>query len=137
MGTSKGRGKYIKPNEFIKLFADYKIWIEANPRVKEHLSQRTGTMVKESIKRPMSIDGFEIYIYNYRGVDVTEYFKNPDGKYSEYSPVLSHIRKEIREDQVSGAMSNVYNGNIVARINGLTEKVDTKLEVTEIAVKFE
>jgi hypothetical protein len=43
-------------------------------------------------------------------------------QYEEFSAVCSRIRKSIRQDQIEGGMTGIYNTSITQRLNNLTEK---------------
>jgi hypothetical protein len=47
--------------------------------------------------------------------------------------ICSHIREEIRENQILGGMIGVYNPSITQRLNGLTDKTENthKVELTK------
>ena len=78
---------------------------------------------------PLTMDGFECYCYDNHGV-VEHYFKNSDNYYNEFSPICSRIRKEIREQQITGGLLGQFNPSITQRLNGLVEKssVEVKAE---------
>ena len=69
------------------------------------------------------MEGFEIFCWNEVG-DVEQYFKNINKAYDEFLPICSHIRKEIRRDQIEGGMVGQYNASITQRLNGLKEQVE-------------
>ena len=48
-------------------------------------------------------------------------------KGEEFSDVLNAIENIIRTQQVEGAMVNLYNANLTARINGITDRTQTEL----------
>jgi len=47
-----------------------------------------------------------------------------DNRYEEFIAICSHIKKQIRKDQIEGGMSGMYNPSITQRLNSLTEKTD-------------
>ena len=74
-------------------------------------------------KLPLTLDGFEVYCYGKHGC-VNHYFDNKEGYYDDFGTICSHIRKEIRADQINGGLLGFYNPSITQRLNGLTEKVE-------------
>jgi hypothetical protein len=107
----------------MQIFEEYKAFTLSNPRTKWVLSQKTAEMVAEPLRVPLTNEGFEIFCYkNYS--DVHNYFDNPDNRYSEYKTVCSHIKKEIRNDQITGGMVGQYNPSITQRLNALKEQTD-------------
>ena len=51
---------------------------------------------------------------------------NTDGRYNEYRKIITRIKKEIRAEQVDGALTGFYNPNLTARLNSITEKQEVK-----------
>jgi predicted transcriptional regulator len=54
-----------------------------------------------------------------------------DGAYNEYLPICTHIREEIRNNQIIGGLLGVYNPSITQRLNNLVERseIDHKGEI--------
>ena len=82
----------------------------------------------EPIKRPYTKEGFEVFCET----DLQPYFENRDGRYEVFVSILSHIRKIIREQQISGGVAGVYNASLTARINGLVEKREDVVKVEKL-----
>lgn len=78
---------------------------------------------------PMTLEGFYVYCYNNHGV-VRHYFLNTEGYYDDFCTICSHIKEEIRQQQITGGLLGFYNPSITQRLNGLTEKTDNKTEVS-------
>ena len=79
-----------------------------------------GKQVIAKTRAPYTILGFcnycEISFEGYR-----EYKNRP-----EYSAVITRIETKVRDQQLSGAMMNHFNSNIVARLLGLADKHEVK-----------
>lgn len=88
---------------------------------------KDGDRREDPMKLPYTMEGFEVYCYNNHGC-VNQYFDNKDGYYGDFVTICSHIRKEIRANQITGGLLGIYNPSITQRLNGLAEKS----EVTEI-----
>ena len=111
------------PEKLREIFEAYKAHCADNPRIKWVLSQKTAEMVPEPLRVPLTNEGFEIFCYkNYS--DVHHYFDNTDGRYSEYRTICTHIKKEIRNDQITGGMVGQFNPSITQRLNALKEHTD-------------
>ena len=118
------RPKLIEsPEKLMQIFEEYKAYTLANPRTKWVLSQKTAEMVAEPLRIPLTNEGFEIFCYNNYS-DVHHYMDNTEGRYSEYRTVCSHIKKEIRNDQITGGMVGQFNPSITQRLNALKEQTD-------------
>jgi hypothetical protein len=107
----------------MQMFEEYKTYVANNPRTKYVLSQKTAEMIAEPLRVPLTIEGFEVWAFKDYS-DVHHYFDNTDGRYSEYRTVCSHIKKEIRRDQIEGGMVGQYNPSITQRLNALKEQTD-------------
>lgn len=57
----------------------------------------------------------------------SDFRKEYAAKDDEFSEVLNAIENIIRTQQVEGAMVNLYNANLTARINGITDKTQTEV----------
>lgn len=118
------RPKLIEtPEKLMQIFEEYKAYCAANPRIKWVLSQKTAEMVAEPLRVPLTNEGFEIFCYNNYS-DVHHYMDNTDGRYSDYRTVCTHIKKEIRNDQITGGMVGQFNPSITQRLNALKEHTD-------------
>ena len=61
------------------------------------------------------------------------------GEYEAYVSICSHIKEEIRQDQIEGGMVGQFNPSITQRLNGLTEKTDVTTQgerISEIKVNI-
>jgi len=118
--------KYIEtPEILLELFEKYKSKVHENPRYNYQLA-KDGSVVPIPLRVPLTMEGFRIFCYNEIG-SIKHYFENTDNSYSEYLPICSHIREEIRNDQIEGCMVGQYNASITQRLNGLTEKQETTI----------
>ena len=88
---------------------------------------KEGQRMTDEMKLPYTMDGFEVFCYNNYGT-VEQYFKNKDGYYTDFVPICSHIKKEIRENQITGGMLGIYNPSITQRLNNLAENTKTTLD---------
>ena len=111
------------PEKLMEIFEAYNAHCADNPRIKWVLSQKTAEMVPEPLRVPLTNEGFEIFCYNNYS-DVHHYFDNTDNRYSEYRTVCSHIKKEIRNDQITGGMVGQFNPSITQRLKALKEHTD-------------
>ncbi len=124
-----GNHKYIEtPEQMWQYFEDYKADLIANPRIKVEYVGKDGDRMETPVQRPLTIEGFKNYCAK-NVCDIQAYLNNRDGEYKAFSPILSRIKDEIRQEQVEGGMSGFYNPSLTARINGLSEKTENKHEV--------
>lgn len=111
------------PEQLYELFIRYKQDVKSNPRIKSVFGGKEFEERAEPLERPLTMEGFEVFCWDIVG-EVEQYFKNVDKRYSEFIPICSRIRKEIREDQITGGMVGQYNASITQRLNNLKEQVE-------------
>ena len=88
---------------------------------------KNGDKKEDPLKLPYTMDGFEVFCYKNFGV-IEQYFKNNLGYYDEFVPICSHIKKEIRSNQITGGLLGMYNPSITQRLNSLVDKTE---DITE------
>lgn len=119
-----GKPKYIEtPEKMYELFEAYK----ASRKPREIQKATVKGVVSEFHMPPLTMEGFDVFVMNYEGIEskgVDQYFINKDGAYSAYLGICSRIKREIRNDQIEGGMVGQYNPSITQRLNNLTEKTD-------------
>ena len=122
--AKRGRPRNLdSPEQLYELFERYKRDVKANPRIKSVFGGKEFEERAEPLERPLTMEGFEIFCWDEVG-EVEDYFYNRDKRYNEYSAICSHIKKEIRRDQIEGGMVGQYNPSITQRLNGLKEQVE-------------
>jgi hypothetical protein len=127
----RGRPRNLEsPEQMLELFEAYKDHIKSNPFLIHDYVGKDGKSVYREKEKPLTLEGFENYCYKRVGC-VEQYFKNRDELYTEYVPICRAIKKEIREDQIQGGMAGLYNPSITQRLNGLVEKVDNTVNITQ------
>lgn len=135
MGTRKGLGKYIEsPERMWELFQEYKKEVKSNPILVKDWVGKDGDQVYREKERPLTDKGFFNFCRRKVGC-VKQYFDNQDKLYTDYISICSHIREEIDQDQIEGGMAGIYNPSITQRLNNLTDKVESKQEITQITIK--
>jgi hypothetical protein len=120
--------KYIEtPEKMWELFEEYVEETKSRVRPIQKATAR-GVLIEEHTP-PLTIEGFKNYVARKVG-DLQRYFNNRDNEFSEYAPIITRIKEEIRQDQIEGSMVGQYNSNLTARLQGLVDKqeVDNKSE---------
>ncbi len=108
------------------LWEQYKSLIDSNP---DRIQQATpkGDIVELRVKKPYIKQGFSAFVFKLKGYSIKDYL---DNKYPEFSDVVTCIRNEWEDDQVSGTLTGRYKApNLVARLNGLAEETNNKHSV--------
>ncbi len=121
--------------EILDLWNKYKAKVDSEPFLQEVATNKGIQVI--SCRKPYLRKGFEVYVYNVTGKHIHQYLDNDGGNYSEYLGVVTHVRNEWEDNQISGTLAGVFKApNLVARLNGHTEKVETdnthkaKIEIT-------
>jgi len=133
MGTSKGNGKYIEtPEKMWEYFEAYRAGVKANPRTKTVFPGKDAIPQYEPLERPLTVEGFENWCAD-AGIieDLSNYFANTKGNYSDYSTICSRIKRVIRQDQIEGGMVGQYNASITQRLNSLVDKQENQVFIEQ------
>lgn len=138
-GKMIGTEKRIKtPEELYQHFEAYKAEVKSNPRIQQDFVGGKGAEVNRLKEQPLTFEGFHIYCWkNDICKFVEEYFTNrkENADYSAYANVAAMIKKEIREDQITGGMCGIYQPQITQRLNGLVDKKETDVNLSIDQIK--
>jgi hypothetical protein len=141
-----GRHKNIKtPEKMWEYFQAYRKEVKSNP-IKTVEQKKGNTIIPKGAsarqisklakatielpaQRPLTMEGFQNWLEDNDIItDVTDYFENKNGSYSDFLRVCQRVRRVIRQDQIEGGMAGIYNPSITQRLNGLADKQETKTE---------
>jgi len=116
------------PDELEHAWKLYKedLLVQAADWLKIQYVGKEGQRMTDAMKLPYTMDGFEVFCYNNYGC-VEQYFKNQEAYYDDFIPICSHIKKEIRSNQITGGLLGVYNPSITQRLNSLQDTTKTEL----------
>lgn len=89
---------------------------------------KDGERVTDAPIMPYTLEGFKVYCRNKYGC-VEQYFKNQDDDYDDFLPICSHIKEEIRDNQITGGLLGYFNPSITQRLNNLSETTEVKTSV--------
>ena len=123
-----GQPKKIKnPNDLWEHFINYKNITKANPIIVVDFVGSKGSRDERPKERPLTMEGFENYLEDMEIIShLSNYIANKDGVYDEYLTILTRIRRNIRQDQIEGGMTGIFNHSITTRLNGLVEKTQNE-----------
>jgi cellulase/cellobiase CelA1 len=124
-----GRPKKIEsPEKLWEYFLSYKKEVKGVPfLVKDWVGKDANEVYREK-EKPLTIEGFENYLEDKEIIsDLSNYFANSNNAYANFSTICSRIKRNVRQDQIEGGMTGIYNPSITQRLNSLVEKS----EVTE------
>ena len=118
-----------------------KAWEEFLKDVKKQSSEwikvqyvgKEGEKREDPQKVPLTLEGFKRFCRKKYG-EVEQYFTNQGGYYDDFIGVCSHIKEEIRENQIIGGLLGFYNPSITQRLNNLLEKTETTVKMPETPI---
>ena len=115
---------------------EYFAWVDSNPIHLEGGTYVYRRMVRgnDELKkaenngtapRPYTISGFCTFANICR--QWADFKKDYSAKNEEFCEVINAIENVIRTQQVEGAMVKLYDSNLTARLNGITDKTQTEV----------
>jgi len=125
--------KYQSAEEFEKVANEYFNNCDTNMRWKRtdfiKSGERAGELVDINLPTPYTIEGLCLHLK----ISVQTFY---DYVNAEHSPHLVEVatiaRDRIREQNISGAHSNIFNAVTVSRIHGLRDNVDVTTDGVKI-----
>jgi len=119
------------PEKLYDIFKEYKLSVKSKPRTNHVFVGKDGDSNRQELERPLTMEGFRVFCFqNYSCIK--HYFDNRDNAYEEYGTICSHIRDEIRQDQIEGGMVGQYNASITQRLNNLKEQIEQEMINKEV-----
>ena len=132
--------KFKKPEELQEKAEGYFQYCDTHPievwqrkAAAANQSAKNGSGVKSDegtmyIRRPYTLDGLGLWC----GIASWKEYRSYHAD-DEFSAVIRALEARVRDQQVSGAVVGMYNANLVARLNGISESVQVE---TSIPVKL-
>lgn len=130
-----GKPKDIEsPERLLEYFEQYKAWAKSNPYKVHDFVGKDAIEVHKEKERPITFIGFEGWLsMNKITSQLKHYELNTNGSYTDYLPIIAHIKAQTSADIVDGAMAGIYNANLAARLQGLVDKSDITSDGEKIA----
>lgn len=109
-------------------FESYKNETKKRPFEVHDFVGKDAIEVYKQKERALTYDGFCEYLEDNKIITTADhYFMNYEGRYEDFVGVCSRIKRAIRRDQIEGGLAGIYNPSITQRLNGLAEKVESKV----------
>ena len=117
------------PDELLTVWEEYKGTLseEAKRWPKIQYVGKDGQQMIDYPKLPLVLEGLYVYCHKNYGA-VHQYFDNKEDYFNDFVVVCRAIREEIKHDQVTGGLLNVYNSSITQRLNSLVDKQQTEIK---------
>lgn len=128
---------FTHPDQLEQVWKDFKedLSKQAEEWKKIQYVGKEGDRKADPQKVPYTFEGFKRFCRERYG-DVEQYFTNQGGYYSDFVGICSHIKEEIRENQIIGGLLGFYNSSITQRLNGLVDKTESKIDAKVDAVDY-
>ena len=127
-----GKNKYIEtPERLWELYDAYRAETKSKPILKHVFVGKDSESAYEQREKPLTMVGFENYVCEHTKIsypDLKQYFENRNDAYTDFSPISSRIKADIKRDQIEGGMTMIYSQSITARLNGLVDKKETEVK---------
>jgi hypothetical protein len=130
MGKPWRPSKFNTPEELWNTFVKYWEFNEKQTWAKDDFIKSgpgAGQIVSMTIPNPPSLMGFCLFA-NISLDTFRNYDKKTCENSSDFLAVTQAIRASILENQISGAATNTFNSNIIARVAGLVDKQEIKVD---------
>ena len=125
---AQGRKKIFTPESLWESFTQYVETVKGSPIRVQDFVGKDAEEVYRAKERPLTMEGFQNYLDDNDIItDVTDYFENKDGRYSDFVRICSRIKRRIRQDQIEGGMAGIYNPSITQRLNNLKEATTNEI----------
>lgn len=117
--------KFKHPDEVWELYQNYLKHIATTPMYRNELiksGERAGEQIAVRVDVPPNIWGFCLFA----DINRQTYYKYLNGKEEDnidkkLTDIFTRVDDDIKQKQITGAAVNLYNANIVARLNGLKD----------------
>ena len=118
------------PEDLLKAWEEYKVFkdSQASKWAKVQYVGREGERRTDNPPMPYDIDGFKSWYYNNNGKFIHQYFKNKDGYYDDFVPIVTHIKDERNDNIKTGTLLGFFNASMGNRIAELVDKKETEIK---------
>lgn len=137
--SKHGRDKlFATPQLMWEAACEYFQWCDDNPIIMTEQTKRVSKTAEDltniPLKRPYTLQGLCLYL-DANTVYFNHFYdsiKDKDDEMSkDFRQIITRIRETIQDQQISGASVNIFNSNLVARLNGLVDKQESKHDVSD------
>lgn len=127
MARPFGTKNIESPEQLWSFFEAYVKSEANNPMFKTEYVGKDGREVKTALNVPITFDGFECYLED-QGIinDLGHYSQNHEGRYTDFVPIVSRIKRNCFVQNFKGASVGLFNAGIIAKKLGLVEKTQNE-----------
>lgn len=134
----KGRPAAIKSAAHLwRLFVEFVEFVESRPvDLPEYTVKGNARMEGRGgkVARPLTLQGFMTFCgLGYTWGDFKIKYKSK----ADFAEVITRVEQAVRACQIEGGLAGVYNSNLTARLNGLSDRSDLTSGGRPLDLKFE
>ena len=119
--------RFKEPSELLVCLAEYAQWCIDNPLQIEQ-STKDG-IVTINKQRPLTLDGLCLWCNILTPWATFKHNASRRDNAEEFDIVINACEAAIRNQQVTGAMVGLFSERLVARLNGISDKIDLNADV--------
>lgn len=127
-----GRNKiFADADELLRRAYEYFDYVDDNPITREEIVKYKDDYERVDVRlgRHYSVDGLCVFLgvsarYFYQAERQLSAKAEPSEEDLDLLDAYDHIRTVIRDQQISGAVTRIFDSNIVAKMNGITDRID-------------
>ena len=91
----------------------------------------------EEVPRPYTLDGLCLYCGIFMPWATFKQHCRERKNWDDFRIVIQACEQIIRDQQVAGALINLYDSRLVARLNGITDKTEVDVNAKQTSLPFE
>lgn len=115
---------FSTPQDLMRECLDYIDWCEENPNFESHLASYQGKHELISVPKMQITSLFGLC--GFLGISIKTWYSYKEKP--EFLPYMERAENMLNAIKISGAASGLLNANLVARLVGLSDKLDTKVD---------
>lgn len=123
--------KLKEPQELLAMWEEYKEWRKKQGRSVPTLNQKTGEVVYMVHYLPLTVESFIVWSVNEKGWGVgsmDNYIENKDNLYKDFGGIVTHMRREAKQDRFDGAAVGQFKEGLISRLDGYKDSSEVEVK---------
>jgi len=113
------------------MWGEYKEWRKNQGRSVPTLNQKTGEVVYMVHYPPLTVESFIVWSVNEKGWGVgsmDNYIENKDNLYKDFGGIVTHMRREAKQDRFDGAAVGQFKEGLISRLDGYKDSSEVEVK---------
>jgi len=124
-----GRSREIEsPEQLLENFEEYAQWVKDNPFQEQDWVGKDAIPVIRYKIRPMLKPAFAVAC----GLSCWDRINELKKVSNDFLKIVTHIESQMAAHNISGSAAGFLNANIISRVEGLSDKRETSVTVSEM-----